>query len=89
MSTIIICAVVVVLAGLLCEARLLIANKKILRLRAMVKEREEHLNELGDIANDTLLDLKATYYVLYDKAPDEDIELLIQEKKFKILMEED
>jgi hypothetical protein len=89
MSTIIICAIVVVLVGLFCEIRLLMAEKQKLRLQAIIKDREERIEGLGAMAMEMLEDLKATYHVLADKAPEEDIDLLIQEKKFELLTEEE
>lgn len=91
MSTIIICAFVVVIVALICEVRLMRADKEKLRLNSIIKDREKRIEALADVGFEILDDLRATYLVLLDKLEDdnEDIDLLILEKKIEMLREEE
>lgn len=91
MSTIIICAFVVVIVALICEVRLMGADKEKLRLNNIIKDREERIDFLADAGLEAIDDLIATYLVLLDKVEDdsEDVDLLILEKKIEMLREEE
>ena len=91
MSTIIICAFVVVIVALICEVRLMGADKEKLRLNSIIKDREERIEALADVGFEMIDDLRATYLVLLDKVEgdSEDVDLLILEKKIEMLREEE
>lgn len=83
MGTVIVCLIVVILISVVSELRIITAEKRVL------KKAKERIDGLAEISLEIMDDLKYTYHAFNDYVEDGvDIELLIQEKKTEMILEE-
>jgi hypothetical protein len=88
MSTIIVCAFVIVLIALFSEIRIAIKTTENLKLEAIVIDSEKRFNRLRNLSEDMLEDYEALYDVMTDHFTDDEIDEMVFNKKNQLLEDE-
>lgn len=81
MTTIIVCACVIVFIALFSEIRIGIRETQNAHLKALITDREKRYNSLHTLSENMLGDYEAMYEAMLDHFTDDEIDIMVYDKK--------